>query len=44
MFMFTIEKFTDFVCWCKIQNNHFYEKTIMGWEDGSDIKISKKKS
>ena len=24
------KKLIDFVCWCKIQNNHFYEKINMG--------------
>ena len=37
------KKFIDFVCWCKIQNNHFYEKKIkMGWMDESNIEVQEK--
>ena len=36
------KKLIDFVCWCKIQNNHFYEKINMGWMDESSIEIQEK--
>ena len=36
------KKFIDFVCWCKIQNNHFYEKLIWdGWMN-QILKLKKK--
>ena len=33
------KKFIDFVCWCKIQNNHYCEKFNMGWMDESNIEV-----
>ena len=36
------KKFIDFVCWCKIQNNRFFEKTNMGWMDESNIEVQEK--
>ena len=35
------EKFLDFVCWCKIQNDYFCEKINMQWIDAPNIKIQK---
>ena len=36
------KKFIDFLCWCKIRNNHFYEKINMGWMDESNIEVQEK--
>ena len=36
------KKVIDFVCWCNIQNNRFYEKINMGWMDESNIEVQEK--
>ena len=36
------KKIIDFVCWCRIQNNRFYEKINMGWMDESNIEVQEK--
>ena len=36
------KKIIDFVCWCKIENNHFCEKSNRGWMDESNIEVQEK--
>ena len=35
------KKFLNFVCWCKIQNAYFCEKTNLRWIDAPNNKIQK---
>ena len=36
------KNFIDFVCWCKLQKNHFNEKIYMGWMNESNIGVHEK--